>query len=106
WRKNTKFAGATEIGPLMPKIATWNLSPGLTESASTTRLGMLKPWIVAGLVMPARHFSINPNFRVIVDICREHRFGASSFKVSDFRRYGQVRAKPEKRHFAAAAPVG
>lgn len=48
-RKKTKFTGATEMGPLMPKMAIWNLSPGWTVSASTTRLGMLKPWMVAGL---------------------------------------------------------
>src|SRR5262245_21780805 len=26
-----KFGGETEIGPLMPKIAIWNLSPGFTD---------------------------------------------------------------------------
>ena len=35
--------GAIEIGPLMAKTAISNLSPGLTGSASRTRLGMLKP---------------------------------------------------------------
>src|SRR5262245_66229267 len=54
WRKNTKFGGTTEIGPVMPKIAISTLSPALTASAMTTRFGMLKPWIVAGLVMPTR----------------------------------------------------
>src|SRR5690242_1148728 len=48
-RNHTKFIGATEMGPLTPKMAIWNLSPALTGSASTTRLGMLKPWMVAGL---------------------------------------------------------
>src|SRR5262249_27627842 len=47
-RNHTVFAGATEIGPLMPKTATWNLSPALTLVLSTTRLGMFRPWIVAG----------------------------------------------------------
>ena len=44
-----KFAGATEIGPLIPKIAISNLSPAFAEVVSTTRFGMLKPCIVAGL---------------------------------------------------------
>ena len=35
--------------PVDAEDAIWNLSPGFTASASTTRLGMLKPWIVAGL---------------------------------------------------------
>ena len=43
------FAGATEIGPLIPNTAIWNLSPGLTDSEITTRLGKLRPWMVAGL---------------------------------------------------------
>ena len=43
------LAGATEIGPLMPKIAIWNLSRALTEVLSTIRFGMLRAWIVAGL---------------------------------------------------------
>jgi hypothetical protein len=38
----------------MPKIAISTLSPALTASAITTRFGMLKPWIVAGLVIPPR----------------------------------------------------
>src|SRR5437868_6927116 len=52
-RKKTGFGGAKEIGPLMPRIAIWNLSPGFTLSLNTTRLGMLKPWMVAGLGRPA-----------------------------------------------------
>jgi hypothetical protein len=47
-RTNTEFAGAIEIGPLMPKMAIWNLSPGLRPVLSTTRLGMLCPAMAAG----------------------------------------------------------
>ena len=42
------FGGATEIGPLIANTASWNLSPAFTCVPSTTRLGMLRPWIVAG----------------------------------------------------------
>jgi hypothetical protein len=52
-RNQRKFAGAAEIGPLMAKTAISNLSPGDTIlSPSTRRLGMLKPWIAAGLGRP------------------------------------------------------
>src|SRR5215831_15537604 len=54
---------------------------------------------------PSRHFPINPNFGVIVDIGREHGLRSRSFKGPDLGRYGQVRTKPQKRHFAAATPV-
>src|SRR5262247_2557996 len=52
-RKNRKFPGAAEIGPLIANTAISNFSPGVTaRSASTTRLGMLKPWIAPGLGRP------------------------------------------------------
>src|SRR6516162_3036436 len=52
-RNQTVLGGAADIGPLMPNTAISKVSPGLTASLSTTRLGMLKPWIVAGLGLPA-----------------------------------------------------
>src|SRR3989442_2945789 len=52
-RTKRKFPGAAEIGPLIANTAISNLSPGDTaRSASTTRLGMLKPWIAPGLGRP------------------------------------------------------
>src|SRR4029453_2756477 len=52
-RKKRKFPGAAEIGPLIANTAISNLSPEDTaRSASTTRLGMLKPWIAPGLGRP------------------------------------------------------
>jgi len=33
------FAGASEIGPLIPKIAIWNFSPAFTPVLITTRFG-------------------------------------------------------------------
>src|SRR5215471_274798 len=60
-RKNSTFAsrmkrklpGAAEIGPLMANTAISNRSPGDTAlSTSTTRFGMLKPWIAPGLGRP------------------------------------------------------
>src|SRR5262245_55382965 len=52
-RTKRKFPGAAEIGPLIANTAISNRSPGDTpRSASTTRLGMLKPWIAPGLGRP------------------------------------------------------
>src|SRR5437867_9870268 len=59
----------------------------------------------AGEAGPARHLAIDPDFRIIVDIRCEHRLGARSFEIPDFCRYGQIGAEPEKRYFAASAPV-
>jgi len=50
-RNQRKLAGAAEIGPLMAKTATSNWSPGATARLSTRRYGMLKLWIVPGLVL-------------------------------------------------------
>ena len=36
-----KFEGDTEIGPLMPKIAIWNWSPGLTGAPNQLCENML-----------------------------------------------------------------
>src|SRR5439155_17406131 len=52
-RNHRKFAGLAEIGPLMAKTATSNCSPGAMAVLSTSRLGMLNPWIVPGLGRPA-----------------------------------------------------
>src|SRR5262245_19254864 len=52
-RTKRKLPGAAEIGPLIANTAISNRSPGdTTPSASTTRLGMLKPWIAPGLGRP------------------------------------------------------
>ena len=56
-RNQTKFDGANEIGPLMPNTAIWNLSPAFAALVSTTRFGVLMPWIMAGLGKPERRFN-------------------------------------------------
>ena len=80
----------------MPRIAISNLSPAFACSVSTTRLGMLKPWIVAGLGRPraARHRAVHPGFGIIVDRERQHRDGAARIEIPDLRRNRQVRAVP------------
>src|SRR5262245_29804798 len=60
----------------------------------------------AGDTGTPRHFSITPDFCVIVDIGGQHCFGTRRFKVPDFCRYDQVGAEPEKGHLAAATSVG
>jgi hypothetical protein len=39
-----KFCGLAEIGPFMPKTASWKRCPGCASRVSTTRLGALKPF--------------------------------------------------------------
>src|SRR5207237_4452902 len=60
----------------------------------------------AGDARPARHLSVDPDFRIIVDIRCEYCLGTCSVEIPDFCGYGQIGAEPEKRHFSTSAPVG
>jgi hypothetical protein len=88
--KPEEFDGAAEIGPLMAKTAILNLSPRLTGSRSTMRLGILKPWIAAGLGLPAVGGS-SPLTQTS---------GQSSTLTVGYR---QGRSEPEERHHIAAS---
>src|SRR5271166_1313037 len=59
----------------------------------------------AGPAGRPRHLAIDPDFSVIVDVHRQHRFRAGSVETCGIGRYCQGRAEPEERDHAAA-PLG
>lgn len=83
--------------------AIWNMSPDLTSWLNTTRLGILKPWIVAGLGRPAAR----GRAPLTQTSAQSSTFSASTACAPDGskapRRDCQTCAKPEKRHPSAAA---
>src|SRR5260221_11263985 len=48
----------------------------------------------ARIAAAPRHLAVDPHFRIIVSIGREHRFGAGGVEVADLGRDGQGRAIP------------
>src|SRR6516162_10551294 len=60
----------------------------------------------AGIATAARHLAVDPDFRVIVDIRREHGFCVGRFEIADLRWYRQHRSVPDERHFAPATSGG
>src|SRR5215470_17234510 len=50
----------------------------------------------AGIATAARHLAVDPDFRVIVDIRREHGFCVGRFEIADLRRYRQHRTVPNE----------
>ena len=92
-------------GPLTANTASWNLSPAFTCVPSTTRLGMLRPWMVAGtwIAAAAGHLAIDPDFPVVVDQNVEHGLrGLAQIDIADPRGDREQRAKPHESGQAGA----
>ena len=47
-----KLPGGLEIGPFMPKTASWICRPGRASRAMTTRLGALNPFTIGPPACP------------------------------------------------------
>jgi hypothetical protein len=86
-----KFVGGFESGPLMPKMASWMRSPGLTSRPMTRRFGAFHPLMTE----PPRQLAVDPDLRVVVERGLEF----------DGRAGGIVRADPIGDRDRDAIPV-
>ena len=100
-----KFGGATEIGPLIPKIAISNLSPTFAKVVSTTRFRHVEAPYRGGtrITRSARQLSVDPHLGVVIDQGSQDNDRARRIELPDLGWERQQSAIPEKRHVSPAA---